>query len=265
MPGVAVSSATPLVKPTTPCLDAKYADLSTEATNPCTDAMFDDATPVPREHLRQHRTSVKNTAVRLIAITASQRSSGNSCTGATCWMPALLTSTSTRPNSRTACSISPVTSAGLDRSAPLKARVRRGPLHLTAQLVNRRGLTEPLIMISAHAAASRPPGAHFLVRMDDAQTDLGPRSPWPPVATSPEWMSATIVTPMVTPPIITPPSNLRRYILVRSPTRSRIARRQGLDPCVRSGQHDRRNSRCGTERFLQAHFRFPPMPKMRMH
>jgi hypothetical protein len=40
MPVVAVSSARPLVKLTTPCLDATYADLSTEATNPCTDAML---------------------------------------------------------------------------------------------------------------------------------------------------------------------------------------------------------------------------------
>jgi 3-hydroxybutyrate dehydrogenase len=39
---------------------------------------------------------------RLMAMTASQRSGGKSCTGATCWMPALLTSTSTPPNSASA-------------------------------------------------------------------------------------------------------------------------------------------------------------------
>ena len=37
-------------------------------------------------------------ADRLIARIASQRSAGNDSTGATCWMPALLTMMSTRPN-----------------------------------------------------------------------------------------------------------------------------------------------------------------------
>ena len=35
--------------------------------------------------------------LRLMAITASQRSTGNSSIGATCWMPALLTRMSTPP------------------------------------------------------------------------------------------------------------------------------------------------------------------------
>jgi hypothetical protein len=83
-PVVAVSSATPLVKPTTPCLDATYADLSTEATNPCTDAMLMIRPQSRASICGSTARVVKNTAVRLFAITASQRSSGNSCTGATC-------------------------------------------------------------------------------------------------------------------------------------------------------------------------------------
>jgi hypothetical protein len=74
-------------------------------------------------------------------------------------------------------------------------------------------------------------------------------------------MSATMMTPMVTPPIITSPLNLRRYVVVRSPTRSGIDRRQGLDPRVRTDKHDKHKNRGGTEYFLQAYFRFPPMPE----
>ena len=43
-----------------------------------------------------------NTADRLMAMIASQRSAGNASTAATCWMPALLTRMSTPPNSRSA-------------------------------------------------------------------------------------------------------------------------------------------------------------------
>jgi hypothetical protein len=56
--------------------------------------------------------------LRLMAMIASQRSTGKSSIGATCWMPALLTRMSTPPNSasqrRTMASIS----AGLLMSAP---------------------------------------------------------------------------------------------------------------------------------------------------
>ena len=58
-------------------------------------------------------------AERLMAITASQRSAGNSSTGDVCWMPALFTRMSTVPNSRVANAIMPRISAGLDMSAPL--------------------------------------------------------------------------------------------------------------------------------------------------
>ena len=61
MPVVTVSSAT--VKPTTPCLDATYADLSTDSTNPCTDAML---------MIRpQSRASICGSAARLIKNTAA--------------------------------------------------------------------------------------------------------------------------------------------------------------------------------------------------
>src|SRR6184192_1839627 len=51
-------------------------------------------------------------ADRLTASTASQRSSGNSSIGATCWMPALFTTMSTRPSPEVARSINRRTSAG---------------------------------------------------------------------------------------------------------------------------------------------------------
>ena len=59
-----------------------------------------------------------NAAERLMAIIASQRSAGKSSTGATCWMPALLTRMSTRPSSAAACSTMPAIWSGLVMSAP---------------------------------------------------------------------------------------------------------------------------------------------------
>ena len=56
--------------------------------------------------------------VRLMAITASQRSTGKSSTLATCWMPALLTRMSTRPNLAAANFIMSSICAGLLMSAP---------------------------------------------------------------------------------------------------------------------------------------------------
>ena len=55
---------------------------------------------------------------RLIAITASHFSTGKSSTLATCWMPALLTSMSSAPNSFSAAAIMAAISAGLLMSAP---------------------------------------------------------------------------------------------------------------------------------------------------
>src|SRR5215470_11449099 len=56
-------------------------------------------------------------ADRLIAMMASHLSIGNSSIGATCWMPALLTSTSTEPNVDSAVRIISAISAGLVMSA----------------------------------------------------------------------------------------------------------------------------------------------------
>ena len=62
--------------------------------------------PQPRARMPgSARRVVWKAEVRLIAMMASQRSGGNSSTGATCWMPALLTSTSMRPSVRSAYAI----------------------------------------------------------------------------------------------------------------------------------------------------------------
>ncbi len=55
---------------------------------------------------------------RLMAMIASQRSVGNSSIGATCWMPALLTSTSTRPKRDSAARTMSSICDGLLMSAP---------------------------------------------------------------------------------------------------------------------------------------------------
>ncbi len=59
-----------------------------------------------------------NTAERLIAITASQRSGGKSSILAVYWMPALLTRMSSAPCSRCVFRTSASTSDGRDKSAP---------------------------------------------------------------------------------------------------------------------------------------------------
>src|SRR5215469_119710 len=58
---------------------------------------------------------------RLIAMIASHFSTGKSSIGAVCWIPALFTRMSTRPNLRVATSIISETSACCDRSAGLNA------------------------------------------------------------------------------------------------------------------------------------------------
>jgi hypothetical protein len=78
----------------------------------------DDAAPVLRLHARQARRVVWKALDRLMAMMASQRSTGNSSMLATCWMPALLTSTSTPPKVSAAKAIMASISAGLLMSAP---------------------------------------------------------------------------------------------------------------------------------------------------
>ena len=84
-------------------------------------------------------------AERLIAITASHFSGGNSSTGATCWMPALFTRMSTLPSSRAACA----TIAGdLGRLGHVGGAVGRAylvfGLELGEQLVDQRLVAESI-------------------------------------------------------------------------------------------------------------------------
>ena len=60
-----------------------------------------------------------NTADRLMAMIASQRSAGNSSILATYWMPALLTRMSTAPSVFSASATIPAICSGFDMSAGL--------------------------------------------------------------------------------------------------------------------------------------------------
>src|SRR5471032_2101501 len=98
MPKVASSSAAVLVRPAMPCLAVTYAALNGEATNECADAV-----EMMRPHFFAFMPGIAvrmawKAAVRLIARMASHLSIGNSSSGATYWMPALLTRMSHEPN-----------------------------------------------------------------------------------------------------------------------------------------------------------------------
>src|SRR5215510_9953748 len=116
-PCSAVSNAVTFVRPTMPCLVATYADLNGDATKPCADAML-----MIRPHLfasidGSARRVVWKADDRLMATIASHFSGGKSCRGATCWMPALLTRMSSRPNDLSVPSIISPIAAGFDMSA----------------------------------------------------------------------------------------------------------------------------------------------------
>src|SRR5919199_1914593 len=88
---VASSSATTFVRPAMPCLAATYADLNGEPTSE-----WAEAVEMMRPHLRRFMPGTAarmawNAADRLIARIWSHFSGGKSSTGATYWMPALLT------------------------------------------------------------------------------------------------------------------------------------------------------------------------------
>src|SRR4030095_8622060 len=70
--------------------------------------------------------AVWNAAERLIARIASHFSGGKSSTGATCWMPALLTRISTAPSSAIARFIIDAIASGLDMSAASSSTLTRG-------------------------------------------------------------------------------------------------------------------------------------------
>src|SRR5271169_6851196 len=117
MPLVAVSRATVLVRPATPCLAETYAALNGDATSECADAI-----EMMRPHLRflMPATAARmawKAADRLIAIIWFHFSIGNSSTGDTNWMPALLTRTSTEPRRFSAIDTISATSSGLVMSA----------------------------------------------------------------------------------------------------------------------------------------------------
>jgi predicted secreted protein len=78
----------------------------------------DDAAPVGRRMAGNARRVAWKALERLMAMIASQRSTGKSSTLATCWMPALFTRMSTRPNAVAANFIMASISAGLLMSAP---------------------------------------------------------------------------------------------------------------------------------------------------
>src|SRR5881394_3980329 len=141
MPCCATSSATVLVKPARPCFAATYADLKGLATSACAEAML---TMRPQRFFFIAGSAARvawKAEERLMAMIASHLSTGNSSTGATCWMPALFTSTSTAPkrfSTRFAPSaakrvaiprpmpdVEPVTSAVLPLSMSERLDVRR--------------------------------------------------------------------------------------------------------------------------------------------
>ncbi len=118
MPVEAVSSATTLVRPTSPCLAATYADFSTEATSPCAEAML-TMRPQLRCFIAGNAMRIAwKAADRFNAITASQRSIGKRSTGATYWIPALFTRMSTPPWRASMCENIASISSGFERSAP---------------------------------------------------------------------------------------------------------------------------------------------------
>ena len=71
---VAFSSAVTLVRPTTPCLAATYADFSAEATKPCTEATLMMRPQLAACMAGRAQRVVWKALERLMAMIASQRS-----------------------------------------------------------------------------------------------------------------------------------------------------------------------------------------------
>src|SRR5215470_731637 len=117
MPYSAVSSAVTFVRPRMPCLAATSADLNGDPTSACADAML-----MMRPHLflsidGKASRVVWNADDRLMARIAYHFSGGKSCNAATCWMPALLTRMSRRPDDCSVFSIISRIACGFDISA----------------------------------------------------------------------------------------------------------------------------------------------------
>ena len=101
-----------------PCFAATYGVLNGLATSACVDAML-----MIRPHLRCFMPGsasriVWNDADRLSAMIWFHFATGKSSIGATCWMPALFTSTSTVPNASIARAIIASMAAASVKSAP---------------------------------------------------------------------------------------------------------------------------------------------------
>src|SRR5215470_248740 len=112
-PNVASSRAIVLVKPAMPCFAETYATLKGEATSACAEAVL-----MMRPHLRAFMPGTAarvawNADDRLMAMIWFHFSMGNSSTGDTNWMPALLTSTSTDPKVFSAVATMAAISSGL--------------------------------------------------------------------------------------------------------------------------------------------------------
>src|SRR6516164_6370964 len=154
IPCSAVSSAVTLVSPTMPCFAATYADLNADATKPCAEAML-----MMRPHLLRSIDGKANRVVwkaddRLMAKIASHFSGGKCCNEATCWIPALLTRMSSRPNICSVCSIISRIAAGFDISAGENdTRTLKSEAILACTSAISSGLPKPLRTISEPAAA----------------------------------------------------------------------------------------------------------------
>src|SRR6266508_3024291 len=152
------SSAITFDSPSRPCLAATYALLNGEARRPCTEEML-TIRPQPRSYMpgSAARASRKG-ASNMTRSSSAKRSGGNSCTGATCCSPALLTrmsvstrsvsrsgparsTTSTRPSSSWATRLAPSASrSSTVTSAPAAARrlAQARPIPLAAPVTSAR-------------------------------------------------------------------------------------------------------------------------------
>src|SRR3954452_11771370 len=127
MPCSAPSSASVRTRPITPCLADTYALLNGDGTRPCTDAT---ARKRPRPHAircGQAYFASRNGEVSSSASIPSQRSSGNSAIGETCWTPALATIASSPSKRSTASNTAAALPSRVVRSASRSAPDRSTP------------------------------------------------------------------------------------------------------------------------------------------
>src|SRR6516164_5709145 len=177
IPCSAVSSAVTLVSPTMPCFAATYADLNADATKPCAEAML-----MMRPHLLRSIDGKANRVVwkaddRLMAKIASHFSGGKCCNEATCWIPALLTRMSSRPNICSVCSIISRIAAGFDISAGENdTRTLKSEAILACTSAISSGLPKPLRTISEPAAAKALAMPRPIPLVDPVTSDTLPAS-----------------------------------------------------------------------------------------